>query len=116
MALTIPPPPSVVDVLVAARKLIELPEHWTQHETARTFDDVPTTPNSPCAEKFCIGGAVVAVNPSGAVQALVVDLLAKAIGESGAMGVVEWNDSLGRTHAEALQAYDRAIELAKEAA
>ena len=91
--------PSVRDVLIAARKLIEKPEDWFHHgyeewngrhclvTAARLAAEKP---NGLTDWDKCWAAKV-------ALQAVIMDDL------------IDWNDHPGRTHAEVLRAFDKAI-------
>jgi hypothetical protein len=98
---------TAVDVLRAARKFIEPPDAWTQGPMRRT-----------------VGGRVVArclyaaiCDAAGPIHVAArigaEDLIRKAIGGGSIIG---WNEVRGRTHAEVLDAIDRAIVAGEKAA
>lgn len=102
------PDKSVLETLVAARKLIEDPLHWTQAQFARTIADRQRIPwveiakVDPAMCSFCALGACwrarekdYTYEDEAALQAVMGD----AVGE--------FNDT--HTHAEVLAAFDAAI-------
>jgi len=93
---------TVLESLKAARAKIAHPQNWTQGQHARTKYGNPVSENSSLATCWCIIGALWAVNPE-PYEARI--LLGKVIGQS----VIAFNDAKDRTHAEVLNAFDRAI-------
>lgn len=97
---------STKEILIAARKLIEKPENWGR--LARRYRN---NPHSCCVseslEQVCAG-------PRGFNTSLFLfaaRTFAKAADTPGP--ITDWNDAPGRTHAEVLAAFDRAIEAAR---
>ena len=90
--------PSVRDVLVAARKLIEKPEQWVGGGEQYDFS------------RKCAGIALDSGNGNvGGTYAdwsAACNLFRKVI---GADDIIPWNDTPGRTHAEVLSMFDKAI-------
>jgi hypothetical protein len=111
---------SAADNLRAARALIEDPKRWTRHVYARDeYGGIEAIRSGVC---FCLLGATArAVNPNIDCRLIKVldevDFLAQAIGKPDDADpedlVVAFNDKPGRTHAEVLAAFDKAIELAE---
>ena len=106
---------AVADKLRRARALID--RGWAQGEyVAEAFlsDVIAGDYNGPC--HVCATGAIgVAVGdyPDAYAAEELVNKLADAIGVERNIGAIEvWNDTEGRTQAEVLAAFDRAIELA----
>jgi hypothetical protein len=100
---------STVEVLQKARALIEKRRNWTQGAWARTrwlrFYVVPEARN---AYAFCASGAIRRCAGEGTrLESRAWRALYTAID----MSVIGFNDT--HTHAEVLDAFDRAIELAK---
>jgi hypothetical protein len=95
---------TVADVLRRAKALIDTPEKW-------------------CKQPFLSGGypralcanlAIFEAAPGNCrIQELVSNLLWMATGMPGGNNVPWWNDAPERTHAEVMNAFDRAIELAE---
>lgn len=98
---------TVVDVLVAARKLIEKPENWTTCVLSRDVDGAPVSAFATRAFCWCSIGAIIRAEGRGH-ESGACTLLAKAIGTDD---ITEFNDS--HAHPEVLAAFDKAIELAK---
>jgi hypothetical protein len=102
------------EVLVAARKLIEKPEQWTQGWFAKTVSGEEVASLDPRACRWCLEGACR--RASGFVGDTYGDefrpirrLLTDAIGGRHPQ---DFNDSSITTHAQVLAALDRAIEAA----
>lgn len=94
---------TVHDVLVAARKRIEMPEKWGQ-------GDKDTQGASP---KRCVFTALEEVCRG---QRFMLQDDARLVFKDAVKTeyVVSWNDAPERTHAEVLAAFDRAIEMAAQ--
>lgn len=99
---------SVTDVLTAARKRIEKPQHWLGHGWRGG------------AESFCASNAIFTLSYNAGLAEPAQRALAKAIGyscdesETGFLhAIFRWNDAPERTHAEVLAAFDRAIEASR---
>lgn len=90
------------DILIRARALVA--RGWTQRTNARDETGRPTDPRGPDAVCWCLSGAVHRVAPDAARHAY--QLLCKALDSPWA---VDWNDTPGRTQAEVLELFDRAI-------
>lgn len=101
---------AVVDNLVAARAKIEKPEQWTQQVAARNAQGQEDNVDSTDAVCFCTFGAIVAV--AGMKYGEALKFCTDAVGRNA----VDFNDASGRKHEEVLTMFDKAIELAKEAA
>lgn len=103
---------SVLDVLRDARGLIA--KGWTQGEFSRDANGDYCPMSDPAAACFCAMGAVYRVTLSEdgipiPIHNDVYALLCDAVGGS----VVDWNDRRGRTQAEVLAVFDRAIAAAE---
>jgi hypothetical protein len=102
----------IAEKLVEARKLIE--RGWTRKVYARTKSGKETTLTRKSATCFCAMGAIGRVfdddDPNFYTPGM--RFLAAAIGTDP---IYEWNDAPGRTQAEVLAAFDKAIELARAA-
>lgn len=104
-------------ILREARALIDKPEKWAQGAYGRDQYGRKIGGSTRRAVCFC---AIGALNSSGGGRAA-KDALARALpvgacvpyGRSEA-SVIEWNDAPGRTHAEVMDAFDRAIALAEQ--
>lgn len=98
---------TVIEVLKESRALIE--KGWCQIHTAVNHSGQSTWTGCPTACKWCAFGAVMAVTgdwnkPYAILRDLTVGSLA------------EWNDAPGRTQAEVLDLFDRAIAKAESEA
>lgn len=98
------------EILADARKLIEVPDSWQQNAF---FDGEYRQPGC----RYCALGAIHAARgdrsiaePSWNTESSV---LADVIDATSWSEISEWNDQKGRTHAEVLAAFDKAIEAAK---
>ena len=116
---------NTVEVLKAAKALIDMPEKWTQGHPARDAWGWKVRIDSRDATQFCMNGARLrALNAVAYPARCGVDdqvrqhrrlddatqrLLREACGEY----VPSWNDAPERTHTEVMEAFDRAIELAE---
>lgn len=96
-----------LEILKAARKLIEKPENWTQGEMAKTVDGYATGYSSEKACKFCIAGAMSRVDPFWFIS--LRHRLYKHVVARGYGTVEGFNDYPDRTHAEVLAFFDEAI-------
>jgi hypothetical protein len=112
---------AVATKLREARALIE--RGWTQSCFARDAAGDRCYTHSDLAVSYCSVGAIShACNPNGALvswetQRAAYDALEYAVREiSGDEEIEEFNDYEGRTQAEVLAAFDRAIELAEQEA
>lgn len=88
----------ILCTLLAARTLIDV-EGWT----TKDFGDLQD-----CGGKHCAWGAVVAVMPDD-FTGLSRTILEAADWKSPLDGVIGWNDAPGRTKAQVLKAFDKAI-------
>jgi hypothetical protein len=93
---------SALAVLTAARALVE--RGWTQGEYARHKNGRPIGPAEPNAVCWCATGAIMATGKS-----LAADLAVYHLGDALGDSVLRWNDTPGRTQAEVLALFDRAI-------
>ena len=99
------------DILRAAKARIATPERWTRGRMARDEDGNGVQSVSEHACAWCSIGAVEAetgASTSALVRAL--RALNRAIDNKP---IDDWNDAPGRTHAEVLAAFDRAIAIAE---
>jgi hypothetical protein len=109
-----PNPPTAADVLTLARKKVAA--GWTQEFLARDAQG-----NTRCsyaeATCFCSWGAILAaadeLDASHSVECVAEKLFESTYPED--WGLIDWNDSPGRTQAEVVAAFDHAIVLAEEA-
>lgn len=96
-----------------ARKLLSDESRWTQRVHARDARGRTCDPRSAAAVCWCAVGALCRAkdipldiaNPA-------LDVLAAVIGPG--VHVVDWNDAEGRTHADVLAVFDRAIATLEE--
>lgn len=95
---------TVLDILVAARALIEKPENWLAR--------CPSPYEENTEGKRCASRAIWTLGERGnaATQAAASDAYKALAAVMGVERVPEWNDT--HTHAEVLAAFDRAIEAA----
>jgi hypothetical protein len=103
----------VVKILEAARKVIETPEKWTKGFFAQTSEGVNCYTDSPHAVCFCASGAVQKAwleNGAGVYEARAI---LSSIVSNYKGGIPEFNDALETTHADVLEVFDTAIEVAK---
>ena len=91
------------EILVAARAKVA--QGWTQHAAARRADGALSMTKSKDAVCWCAVGAINAV----ATCTGDVDLALKVIGVELGHGLILFNDTPGRTQAEVLAVFDRAI-------
>lgn len=106
------------EILIAARAKIEEPERWTQGKFALSPLANQVKPTSRRAVCWCSLGAIAAVthDDPNDVNDDVYWILQRAMRlPDGVMAVAVWNDAPGRTHAEVLAAFDRAIAAAGDA-
>lgn len=99
------------DILRAAKARIATPERWTRAAMARDQDGDRVASVSERACAWCSIGAMEA-EVGASTSALVRALRALNLAVDG-VPVDIWNDMPGRTHAEVLAAFDRAIALAE---
>lgn len=99
----------IVQNLEAARAKIEKPEQWTQGTSARDSEGRSVGVYEGTATCFCTFGALRAV---ATYQYKALSFLREAVD----MNPITFNDTFGREHEEVLAMFDRAIQLAKEAA
>lgn len=111
---------TTVTKLKEARALIE--RGWCQGADAMTASGRSVFPEHGGAERWCAGGACAAAAKDREIERPIfrtmLDSLLRAIPEHRPMTVSFWNDEPGRTQAEVLALFDRAIaaEEAKEKA
>jgi len=90
-----------VQILKAARAKIEKPEDWGQGDSVRR--------GCPIGHTFCSLEAIYSCQKSG--DAVAAEVILRGV--IGRKDVLSWNDASERTHAEVLEAFDRAIALAE---
>ncbi len=94
------------DRLIAARKLIESPEKWTQGEMARDADGNMTISEDKTVCR-CALGACMSIQAGDGYRAMRASLNAQL--PAGHIRVHEFNDAPKTTHADVLALFDRAI-------
>jgi hypothetical protein len=105
---------TTVEVLIAAKTLIEDPERWTQHEYALRADGSGTFSLDVDARQWCATGALQRVQDSQIASEtteafIILESAARTLDIDGIVGV---NDDLG--HAAVMQMYNKAIEIAQK--
>ncbi len=98
---------STLEVLQAAKKLIESPEHWAQLANARDADDKVCYYDSTEAVKFCARGALLRVSRDAIEYNSAIQSLRRKMHSIFNTNVAVVNDTLG--HDAVMQAYDAAI-------
>ena len=96
------------EALIKARKLIEKPENWTKGEPARNTEGIRVNPTSEEAVCWCSLGALVAVEDG--LSVFTYDALAPYMKDY----IPAFNDSVNTTHADILEAFDKAIHACEE--
>lgn len=104
---------TTLEVLIAARKLIEKPENWTRAFLARDSHGDPVYVHSDKAVCFCAMGALhKAIGETSAEYLDVVDDAAESLASAARIDTVAgFNDT--HTHDEVLVLFDKAIEMEK---
>ncbi len=103
---------AAAEVLREARKLVE--RGWTQDELALAPDGLPVSPESENAVCWCTYGALCRAYHQMPTIELAEAVVLVEVG-AGTDDLIPWNDELGRTQAEVLDAFSKAIELAEAA-
>jgi len=93
--------------LIAARALIEKPENWTQKAMARDAIGCKVNLSNPGAVCFCALGAI---DKSAPFENLFLEAI-RALKPYMGWAIETFNDR--HTHAEVLEAFDKAIEAAE---
>lgn len=111
----------VLDTLVAARKILENPLHWTKRVFARNINNRDVSATDPTATCFCVIGAICKaadVDTQGPMESHVLDaasgLVARQLDLAYYYSVSVFNDLPSTTHADILKTLDAAIEDAKK--
>lgn len=94
------------EVLIQAKSLIESPDNWVQGVYSKNSEDRVVHFLAPDACKFCSLGAIARVEKYDYTPAK--NYLEKVMNKS----VIEYNDEF--EHEDVKQAFDKAIELAKQ--
>ena len=100
-------PASCLKLLIDARALIE--KGWCQRAFAKNKYGIKVTPHDPSAVCFCMVGAIKRFWSSQEYKACLC--LADF---TRPHSLLSWQDAPGRTKAEVLEVYDKAIAIAKE--
>lgn len=98
------------EILRKAKALIDTPEKWTIFAEARDKYGERVYARESFACKFCAEGAIYAAGGYLGDDRDEAILFRKVIGQTSIFG---WNDEDGRTHAEVMEAFDKAIALAE---
>lgn len=102
---------TTVQILEEARELLSDESRWTQGVVARTMDGKPTLVENKEAVCFCSLGAIGKQSDRySSLEVKAVRTLQQVVGN----GVSCFNDAPERKHSEILEAFDKAIKLAKE--
>jgi hypothetical protein len=97
---------NTLETLKAARKLIELPEHWTQRGFARASQGTQEIdPNNPNATCWCSTGAIAHIQDINFPRW--TEDMSYAFSVEKDQELEDFNDT--HTHAEVLAAFDEAI-------
>jgi hypothetical protein len=105
---------NATDVLIAAKEKVA--QGWCQGSFGQIAAGNPLSLKH--ARAFCADGAIYAVLGNKAGQSVyftVRDLFERCVVPSRS-SIWEWNDTPGRTQAEVLAAFDKAIALSRQAA
>lgn len=100
---------TTVQILEEARELLSDESRWTKGVIARKANGSPTIVRDKKATCFCSIGAIYKVSNNLHIVHT-TELLHKVVGDS----ISYFNDAPERKHSEVLEAFDKAIELAKE--
>ena len=103
---------TIKDRLRAARALIDQPEKWTQHASQRDVNGKPLRFELAGAVTRCAYGALMKAcrnAEEGEVVEHLVQSISRHLPTGYYGGLAPWNDKEGRTHAEVMLAFDRAI-------
>lgn len=102
-------------LLLAARLLLDRPEHWTKNAFGRRSPDSPPTGwSNPYATCFCLMGAVRRASEQTGVSSLHATIALRTV--LGNNGITCFNDDPSTTHEDVLAAIDRAITLEEASA
>src|SRR5256885_1970713 len=93
-------------VLARARELIADERRWCRRSFARSWFNVPVSPDSAAARRYCALGAVM---QAGRKLGLPIEQARNALEWQTARPVQDWNDDPRRTHAEVIAAFGGAI-------
>jgi hypothetical protein len=95
-------------ILIRARMLVSKPERWCKGSSARSKHGKIVELGTPYAYSHCARGAILSVSGSSSEGYEAIGLI-NTEGE----GLVNFNDNETTTHADVLDAFDRAIAGAK---
>lgn len=98
---------NTIDILKRARALVE--RGWCQGTYSRDERGVASLSKSQDCSWCSVGALDTAAGSDSDKYLAAYDELATAITPGGDVGVVKWNDAPGRTQAEVLAMFDRAI-------
>lgn len=99
-----------VEILRAARRLIEDPEHWARGAFARNQFGVSTGITSPTACSWCSIGALHKVSDNAEEAKVHLKLAISQLHPSLGGEIADFNDLHSITHAEVLAVFDKAIQ------
>lgn len=106
---------AVLRLLIEGKRLIQQPEHWVQGPFAVSRSRCSVSPHDPSAVGFCSAGACnrAASDLGFSVHVRItakdyLTLAAQALDPNQGQ-VIYFNDTEGRTHAEVMDMWDRAI-------
>src|SRR5690242_2932574 len=99
-------------ILTQAKKLIDRPDSWTKDHFSLDKDGGDVSPRNPKAACWCVLGALMRVSGNSATLLEAEELFRKAIGRNS---TAKWQDERDVTHNDVMAAFDRAIELARNA-
>lgn len=97
---------TTLDTLRRARELLSEPNSWTQGTYARDAQGKRCYIWEDCRVCLCVEGALFSAHEDIEVCVAARDAFE---GSLGGAPLDEWNDAPERTHAEVLEAFDRAI-------
>lgn len=100
----------VTQNLINARKIIESPENWTQGQYAANENQEEVDWEDTQATCFCTIGAIRKGKNKIDFEEEEYYIFSKA---TNIYNIPGWNDNPNRTHAEVLEAFDKAIEYSK---
>lgn len=104
---------TTVQILEEARELLSDESRWTKGVVARKENGKAVLPNHPEAYSFCALGVIAKVADVSTGENLyypAMSILRNVMGQT----ITFFNDAPERKHSEVLEAFDKAIALAKE--
>lgn len=105
---------TVAELLRRAKERIATPDRWCQHYLSANEYVGSEDGLLPDACKWCLQGALSEEAPSYADFNAANAMVRRALALPEEEGVYDWQDAPGRTHAEVMAAFDRAIALAEQ--